>query len=208
MRSNLFIGAGAGLLIGLLALPIIANLQSAIPLRYRVIGVFVLIGLVPLGLFIAQILSRWIPVMEQLAKFIVVGALNTLIDLGVLNLLIVLSGVAGGVLFSIFKGISFLVAVINSYFWNARWTFKIDGAELSKTKPKQFMQFFIVSAIGLFINVATASIVVNVLGRPERITPEQWANLGAVAAVVISLVWNFLGYKYIVFSEKKLPATY
>ena len=33
------------------------------------------------------------------------------------------------------------------------------------------------------------------------VTPEQLANLGAAVATVISLVWNFIGYKIFVFKK-------
>ena len=132
-------------------------------------------------------------VIRQAVKFVLVGGLNTLIDLGVLNLLIFITGIASGSGYSIFKGISFTVAVINSYFLNKLWTFKGTG--------RKFLQFFIVSLIGFGINVGAASFIVNVIGAPVGMPASLWANIGAVSAVFITLFFNFIGSKYIVFKK-------
>jgi len=136
------------------------------------------------------------PIIKQAMKFILVGILNTLIDLGVLNLLIWLSGIAAGPFYSVFKGISFVAAVINSYLLNKFWTFR--KKETGGVK-REFSQFFIVSVIGFGINVGVASLVVNVIGPQFGISVKLWANIGAVCATFVSMIWNFLGYKFIVF---------
>ncbi len=135
-------------------------------------------------------------VIRQAVKFVLVGGLNTLIDLGVLNLLIFITGIASGSGYSIFKGISFTVAVINSYFLNKLWTFKSTG--------RKFLQFFVVSLIGFGINVGVASLVVNFIGNPFLllgISDKLWANTGALAATFAAMAWNFMGYKFIVFKK-------
>lgn len=139
-------------------------------------------------------------IIRQAAKFILVGTLNTLIDLGVLNLLIFTSGISSGFGYSAFKGISFIAAVINSYFLNKFWTFKALKTERAK---EEFAQFFIVSMIGFGINVGVASLVVNMIGAQFGITPKIWANIGAITATLVGMTWNFLGYKFIVFKNAK-----
>ncbi len=149
-----------------------------------------------LGLWISFFLGRKILVIFQAAKFVLVGILNTFIDLGILNFLILISQITEGFLFSVFKGISFTVAVINSYFWNKFWTFK-----KSKTNQtgKEFIQFLIVSLIGFGLNVGTASLVVNIIGPQFGFSKEIWANVGAILATFFAMAWNFIGYKFIVF---------
>ncbi len=140
-------------------------------------------------------------IVRQAVKFILVGILNTLIDLGVLNLLIFLTGIASGFGYSAFKGISFIVAVINSYILNKFWTFKSAGGNQA---AREFGQFFIVSAIGFGINVGVASLVVNVIGNPfafSGISDKIWANVGALSATFCAMAWNFIGYKFMVFRK-------
>ncbi|MDP2930474.1 MAG: GtrA family protein [bacterium] len=128
----------------------------------------------------------------QFAKFFLVGIINTLIDLGVLNLLILAFDINRGLGYTIFKSISFLVATANSFFWNKRWTFK--------TSQGSFKQFLIVSVIGLVINVATASLIVNYIAPGCTLaSPTMWANIGAIVGSVVGLLWNFAGYKFVVF---------
>lgn len=137
----------------------------------------------------------------QAGKFILVGILNTLIDLGVLNLLMFVTNIASGLWFSVFKGISFITAVINSYILNRAWTFKGVGQE---NKGKEFLQFFIVSLVGFGINVGVASLVVNVIAGQIAclgFSPKIWANVGAISATFCSMVWNFIGYKFLVFKK-------
>jgi len=130
-------------------------------------------------------------IVRQFTKFFLVGTMNTLVDLGILNLLILISGISSGLEYSVFKGISFLVATTNSYFWNKRWTFE--------SGQKKFGQFLIISTIGFVINVGVASFLVNLIGPQAGLTTKVWANVGALAGSAIGLIWNFLGYKFIVF---------
>lgn len=132
-------------------------------------------------------------VLQQIIKFVVVGVFNTLLDFAVLNLLILLSGVASGTPFIFFKAVSFLIAVVNSYFWNRRWTFRSD--------KQVFIQFFVVSAVGLLLNVGTASFLVNILGPQFGLSEKIWANVGAAGGTLVVMTWNFLGYKFLVFRK-------
>lgn len=147
-------------------------------------------------LYITYFLGKKIPTIFQAGKFVAVGVLNTLIDWGILAFLMLITGITTGLFYSIFKGISFLVAVINSYFWNKFWTFKKKEV---KEAGKEFLQFLVVSLIGLGINVGIASLTVNIIAVPGGISPSAWGIFGAVAATVFSMVWNFVGYKFIVF---------
>lgn len=196
IKKDLKLAALAGFLIAALAIPIIANVGLPPVLKsWGSVGVSVLLFLlIIVGFLILDFASRRFGILRQITKFIIVGGLNTFLDFAVLNFLISLSGIAVGLGFSLFKGISFLVAVTNSYFWNKYWTF-----EFTAKKQLEFIQFVVVSTIGFFINVGVASFVVNNIGAPSSASPELWANFGALVAVAASLIWNFLGYKFIVF---------
>lgn len=166
-----------------------------------------------LGLYLADLISRKINVIYQVAKFVLVGGLNTLIDWGILALLILFFRSRWGiepsdvllmvfswtiVYYSLYKGISFILAVVNSYLWNKFWTFK-RGATTSLSR--EFIQFFVVSLIGFLINVIIASGIFSWVSPLAGLNGDQWGILAAVVATVISLTWNFIGYKFIVFKR-------
>ncbi len=196
-RRDFVVGALAGVLIGILSLPITSNLSLGGGLPFQ-LGVVVLLPILTLiGLLAANFLAKFFPIFWQLAKFAVIGGLNTFLDFAALNSLIFLSGVSSGSGYSLFKGISFTVAVVNSYFWNKKWTF--DSQE--REGGKEFVQFLVVSLVGFGINVGSASFIVNVLGGGWDISPNLLANLGALTATLLSLAWNFVGYKFVVFKK-------
>lgn len=134
----------------------------------------------------------------QFLKFGIVGIINTGIDLTILYLLIWISGYNNGWQYTVFKTISFVIAVINSYFLNKFWTFKINKKDKIVV---EFTQFLIISLIGLGINVVTASLVVNIIHPLFGISVTLWAVIGALCGTAIGLLWNFIGYKLIVFKE-------
>lgn len=144
-------------------------------------------------------------IIEQFAKFFLVGIMNTGVDLIILNILITLSGVAVGMGYSAQKALSFLAAVTFSYFINKHWTFQDKSKE---GEGKKMSQFFAVSFVGMIINVTTATIVVNFLQTPINniinlpiMTPQLWGNLGALCGTAVGLGWNFVGYKLWVFKK-------
>lgn len=176
------------------------------PPLYYASSLFIFPFFAVLGILLMSDLSKRIGIFAflfQFYKFALVGVLNTILDLTVLNGLIVVSGIAAGWEFSAFKGLSFAVAVTNSYFWNKFWTFANRGSPGEKrvVGVREFSKFFIVSIVGLFVNVSVASFFVNVLGPVGEIPPQLWANIAALAAIVFSTLWNFIGYKLFVFGK-------
>ena len=61
---------------------------------------------------------------KRFLKFSAVGVVNFLIDFSVLNLLSFATGINKGIFAALFSAVSFLIANLNSYFWNKKWTFK------------------------------------------------------------------------------------
>lgn len=203
----------SGFLIGLLLMP---TLETAKPslyelLKFIIIPVFTVI--VPVGLVIASWIGRRFSIIWQLAKFVVIGVLNTLVDIGALAYMLTLAAAstlpiaANDVAFSagfaitfftLYKSVSFIIANVNSYFWNKHWTF---GAVTEKKTSEEFVQFFIVSLIGFVINVAMSSLIFASFHKLGGLSPEQWGLIGAAAGSISGLAWNFIGYKFIVFKK-------
>jgi putative flippase GtrA len=149
------------------------------------------------GIWLVSLLGKKEPTVFQIGKSFLVGILNTFIDLGILNLLIWISGFSSGWMYTLFKGTSFSVSVVNSYFWNKFWSFE----KKSKTELKEFGQFFSITLGGLLIHLVIGSLVVNVIGPHFGLSSEIWANVGGIAAALTGFLWNFFGYKLIVFKK-------
>ena len=185
-----------GFLIGVFFFIALKNIWKSFSYGWLLLIIFPPLTLT--GMFIASCIGKKFLIVLQAAKWVLVGALNTFIDLGVLNGLIWISGIATGLSFSVFKGISFLLATLNSYFWNKHWTFRKREKIFA---PREFSKFLVVTTIGLFINVGVASFVVNIIGPQYGMTEKMWANVGAFIAVLIAWIWNFLVSKFIVFKK-------
>jgi putative flippase GtrA len=133
----------------------------------------------------------------QFAKFGIIGGVSTLINLSILNALFLVTGITSGHLFSAFVAGTFFFGLVNGFFLNKHWAFKTRTSKIHI----EFGKFALVASVGLVINVATASFVVNVIGAPQWASPTFWANTGAVIAVFVAMMWNFYGYKHFVFKE-------
>jgi putative flippase GtrA len=196
-KKDFYIVTVIGFLVGWLVLLPVKNFGFSItPLLIAglVIGLSIF---APIALFVLKLLGKFWPVFEQFGKFAAVGTLNTLIDLGVLNFLILLTDISVGSTYSGFKAISFLIATTNSYLWNKFWTFQSP----TPVTGKEYVKFLGLTLIATAINVSIASLIVNVIGAPDGVNLKLWANIGALIGVFVSFILNFLNYRFIVFKN-------
>ncbi|MFH0916337.1 MAG: GtrA family protein [bacterium] len=129
----------------------------------------------------------------QAVRFIIVGVINTAVDLVAFYLL----GLIPGMPDVAAKGLSYVLGISNSFVWNKYWTFSAGRSERGK---REFAVFFSVNIPPLLVNV----VVFSLLGL--------WIDSGtllvrmakAFAAAVVSVVWNFLGSRYLAFRHTTL----
>lgn len=160
---------------------------------------FVLPILALIGIYVAFLIGRKISVVFQFAKYATVGLANTAVDFGVLNFLMWLTDIYKGKEIFFLNSISFLVAVTHSYAWNKLWTFRAR----EKNVAGQFLQFLGITLIGLLINGIIVYMISTWVLPMFGLSNVAWANLAKVIATVVSLVWNFTGYKFIVFKKSR-----
>lgn len=153
---------------------------------------------------------------EQATRFGIIGILNTAIDYFILNFLIYL-GLTGYFLilnqkFLIANIISVAVAMVNSFILNKKWAFKSETANIYL----QIIKFFAVSIIGMFV---IHQIIFNLLyyhlnfisdfiiqifrysGLTFLSKDFILLNFSKTIAIAGSFIWNFIGYKFIVFRK-------
>lgn len=199
-KRDYFLVSFIGFSFGLFSIPILYNINlpffNISPLIATGIVVFFII-FANFALWVASFIGKFVPTAFQFAKFGAAGAFNSFLDWGILNLLIIFTGIATGFGFSTFKGISFILASISSYFWNKCWTFNNN----EETDKKEIGKFATVTVIGFFINIGLASLIVFALTPKQLTSPERLANIAAFSATITSLIWNFIGYKFFVFKK-------
>jgi len=149
--------------------------------------------------------SKMKKLIKQFSKFFVIGIINTIVDIGILNAETLITGAKEGYPYAIQKGFSFLVAVTMSYFMNKYWAFQDKAKE---NQGRKFSQFLFVSLIGMAINITAATVVVTYLKAPVNgmlhmsfLTDQVWVTIGALCGSASGLIWNFVGYKFWVFKK-------
>lgn len=127
------------------------------------------------------------------SRFLIVGAVSTLIEIGVFNLLVYALGV--GVVWA--KVIASLVALVNAYLGNREWTFRDRDR---RGRISELVLFGLTNAactglgaLLLWLGIQAAGVV---LGRPAGPVIVNVVNL--VSIVIVVLV-RFLLYHRVVF---------
>ena len=194
-RRDLLLSLAAAFLIALYLLPTLINTNLIFKIPQPLLLLFVALPILTLiAIYIAWYIAKKIKLLWQLFKFSLVGVLNTAIDFGILNFFIFITQVTSGAGIILINATSFSTALVNSYFWNRDWVF-------DQTKKSKFLTFAVVTLIGLSINTGVVYILTTYI-QPILVTsPTLLANLAKVAATLLSLIWNFTGYKLVVFKK-------
>lgn len=207
MHNDYRIAAIVGFFTGVFILPLLYNLEIVFP--FGIPRPVVLAGipvLWMLGILLGKILSRWFRIMAQFSRYVAAGFLSFAIDFGIFNLLIMLTDIASGGWLAAFKGTSYVFANINAYMWNKYWVFRLytPGEKISLGSVLQeYGRFLVVSLMGFIINVSITSFFVDVVGLQFGFSDKLWANIAAVIATAIAIIWNFAGYKLFVFKKQR-----
>ena len=127
---------------------------------------------------------------HQAGKFALAGAFADVVDIKVYQLVIL------ALPFSIvIKAFSFLVATAIKYWANKTWSF---SAQNNPAKGWEILKFFSVTIVGLIIDIAAFYYLEKVhIG----ISATLWLELCIIIAALITAIWNFLGYKFLVFKK-------
>jgi len=167
-------------------------LNFILPISFPILAIF--------GIWIADLIGRKFLFVYQLAKFSLIGAFFAVFDLIILNFLIAWLGISkeGLLKYAIFVAISFMIVTTFKYFANKYWAF--EKAEKERIE-REFGIFFLVTVISGLIQVGVASLFFKALISLLNLSELLAGNLGKIFGIVVASVWNFLGYKFIVFKS-------
>ena len=126
---------------------------------------------------------------SQLAQFLAVGGLGSLVNLATLTALI-----RGGIPTRAAVGAAIFTSMCFNFVLNRRFSFA--GAQV-RPWPRQFVAFVGGSAVGAVINYGTA---VWLLARAPRLPPQVAALIG----IGVATAFNFLASRYLVFRSQHI----
>ena len=149
-------------------------------------------------LWLAFLIGKKFLFVYQGAKYLLVGAFVTVIDLEFFEILMWFFSLFGGVNMIFSKAVSFLAATYVKYWGNKHWAFEKPEKE---EFAKELLQFFVVTTVGLGIDVGSFFYFTKIMG-PQFSAPEEvWIKLSVIFAATVAALWNFLGYKFLVFKK-------
>lgn len=134
------------------------------------------------------------------AQFSLVGFSNMLVDVGALNLLLLLGPTGGPEMLVLYNGVALVLANANSYLWNTLWTFR----EQARHDAKQAGMF---TAQGL-LNVAMGSALLWLAAHGLRahtdLSPWLSGNAAKAISTVMASTMSFLFLRHFVFRQKEV----
>lgn len=143
-----------------------------------------------IGLKITEIIGRKYLFFHQAGKFGLAGAFADVADIKIFQLFFLFLP------FSLAcKIISFFAATVIKYLADKYWAFEKpekDGMH------KEMAKFFMVAVVGSGINVASFYLFSKI---ETGLNPYIWQEICIILAALVTAIWNFSGYKFIVFKK-------
>ncbi len=121
--------------------------------------------------------------------------------LGAISFILVLLGSAYGLLGNYYFLVLVVFLLSEVVLWHI-FAFKFLDQQ-NKADSRLFIEFLAVSLIGLVINSSIVALGSRILlpSLSDKLNLDLIKNIAKMAATILSLVWNFIGYKLIVFKK-------
>lgn len=142
----------------------------------------------------------------QMAKFAIVGVLNTLVDFAVFQSLNLTLGWVYAA-----QVIGYTAGIINSYLWNSNWTFR----EQRTRSLREMGLFLLVNLASLGVSLGMIWLLRDVVGISNEwvaLWMPQWLagfikgdTVCKLIATVFAIAVNYLGNRLFVFKKQAAP---
>lgn len=149
-------------------------------------------------LWLAYLIGKKFLFVFQAAKHLLIGALAMVVDLKIFEFLVWLLTLFAPINPLISKGISFLLATLLKYLGNKYWAFQKHEKE---NLNKEAIQFLRITLLGLLMDIGIFYYLVKITGPQLNLSLEGWVKLSVIFAALAAALWNFLGYKFLVFKK-------
>jgi len=139
----------------------------------------------------------------QLIRFALVGFSNTAVDLGVTNLLVVLTAARSEIALLLVSVVACSTATFNSYLLNRRFTFRdADGQPVAGS----VVRFAAVAGLSMIVNTSVFLFLAKYM-PPQLGLPELAAiNLAKIGGIAAAMAVSFAGYRFGVFRTDAIKA--
>src|SRR5437773_7437604 len=135
--------------------------------------------------------KRWV---RQVIRFGLVGGLNTLVDVLILNMLLLLFPSNSTRMILIFSAIAYSLGGVNSFLLNKYWTFGYR----QRTTWREVVRFIVTTLCGIGWSSIILWLASNAL-HSILINPTIWANASKVIAISGTALISYLGMSLWVF---------
>ena len=134
----------------------------------------------------------------QILLFLVAGSMNAIIDIGSLNIFLKIWPTTDERLLILFNTIAYILAIINSYFWNSKLAFR----KYAQNDLREKVYFFLQAGISLILSNLT---FLGALHFFAMFLIPLWVvqNAAKALAMAIPSAASFLFMKYFVFQKFK-----
>ncbi len=150
------------------------------------------------GIVLGQVRNFHKQTVIKYAQFSLVGASNTLVDVGVFNLLLLLWSTRSPELLVAYNVVALVLANVNSYLWNTLWTFR----EQANHDARQVGKFTAQGLLNVGLGNALLWLVAHGLVAYTDLSPLVSGNLAKVVSMVVASSLSFLFLRLFVFSPK------
>jgi putative flippase GtrA len=135
--------------------------------------------------------------LKQLMRFGLVGGLNTLIDILVLNVLLLLWPTTSTPRMLAYNALAYGVGAGNSFVCNKYWTFK----QRQRVSRRELVRFAAATLFGMALNSSMLWLAGLAL-RSFQLNATLWANASKVLAISATMLVSYLGMRLWVFASK------
>ena len=130
----------------------------------------------------------------QMLRFGLVGGLNTLVDLLILNSLLWLFPTTNTLMLLAYNSLAYSLGAVNSFLLNKYWTF----ASRQKVTRGELARFILTTLCGIGWSSAILWLASTLL-RPFLVNATVWANASKVVAIAGAALISYLGMRLWVF---------
>ena len=139
----------------------------------------------------------WTGLFRQVLRFGLVGGLNTLVDLLILNSLLLLFPTNNTPMLLAYNSLAYSIGAVNSFLLNKYWTF----GQRQRTTRKEVVRFVLTTLCGIGWSSIILWLASNLL-HPFLVNTTIWANASKVLAIGGTALISYLGMRLWVFVSK------